>query len=601
MKEITRCAIYTRVSTTGQRDQHTIKSQHEVLSSYADSQGWDTVETYVDDGKSGESIEGRPAFERLLQDAIEDRFDVVLVVDLDRLTRSSQSAEGGLIYDILSKYKVKIATPTHLIDLENDEQGLLAGISREFSKYEKLKIRVRTQRGKLSKLREGKLADGSVPFGYQRVPDPSNPKRARTRVVVDDREAELYRRIVRMIRVEGLSLNKLCHHLNEEGLRTRRGRRWSSSGLSRILRNTAHKGELRCRRYAHRFEMLPSKRRPGAKVRRRFVTERPSTDHITIRVDHIISPEEWEEVQTRINAARNNNLHYLGRGDREGPVDDPYLLRGLAYCGLCRSKLQMRAGSAPGSRYYYCHWSVPCAQRRSGGTKACALPWIPAEVAEWYPMSTLTHALLMPEEIVQRYAALLSGDGYLKDLRDRLGAVTREEKILKDQELLLLEKALSSGFSEEAIAEKAKDLRSRLSWLVEQRSTLESDLKRAEEKAQTVTWMQERSESLRWRRRDLREWWEETSTRFQRHRLLRTLIDPERGGRIYIDPPPGGYVPDPTLDLGLWGGKVRCQFKFDPHRLVEALEGMEVTGRSTAKPGKVKRVESRKVGPEDFG
>ena len=176
MKGITCCAIYARVSTTGQRDQHTIKSQHEVLSAYADSQGWDTVETFTDDGKSGESIEGRPAFERLLQNAIEGRFDVVLVVDLDRLTRSSQSAESGLIYDILRKYEVKIATPTHLIDLENDEQGLLAGISREFSKYEKPKIRVRTQRGKLSKLREGKLADGSVPFGYRRVADPSSSK-----------------------------------------------------------------------------------------------------------------------------------------------------------------------------------------------------------------------------------------------------------------------------------------------------------------------------------------------------------------------------------------------------------------------------------------
>ncbi len=127
--------------------------------------------------------------------------------------------------------------------------------------------------------------------------------------------------------------------------------------------------------------MLPSKRRHGAKVRRRFVTERPSTDQITIRVKPIISPEEWQEVQIRINAATNNNLHYLGRGDREGPVDDPYFLRGLAYCGLCRSKLQMRAGSAPGSRYYYCHWSVPCAQRRSGGTKSFNLPWIPSEAA----------------------------------------------------------------------------------------------------------------------------------------------------------------------------------------------------------------------------
>ncbi len=283
----------------------------------------------------------------------------------------------------------------------------------------------------------------------------------------------------------------------------------------------------------------------------------------------------------RIKTARSNNLHYVGRGTRAPTVDDPYLLRGLAYCGLCESKLQMRAGTAPGSRYYYCHWSQPHAQRRSGGARTCSLPWIPAVAAEHTPMVILVHALLMPEEIVQGYATLVSGETYLEGLGVRLADVAREEKRLKDQEQSLLDKALSFGFSEDTVSAKHEELRSRLDWLAEQRLALERDLKRAEEKNQTVAWMRDSSLALFYYRKVLEKWWMESSTKSQQHRLLRALIDLDGGGKILVYPPPPGYIPDPILDLSLWGGRVECRFKFNPRRLIEALENLGVMGSGT--------------------
>jgi len=116
-------------------------------------QAWAVVDTYCDDGKSGETIEGRPAFQKLLQNAMECHFDLILVIDIDRITRSTRAAESGFIFDTLRQHRVKIATPNQIIDLENDEQGLFVGIAREFAKYEKLKILLRTKRGKLARLR----------------------------------------------------------------------------------------------------------------------------------------------------------------------------------------------------------------------------------------------------------------------------------------------------------------------------------------------------------------------------------------------------------------------------------------------------------------
>ncbi|MEE8225139.1 MAG: hypothetical protein V3R42_05430 [candidate division NC10 bacterium] len=136
--------------------------------------------------------------------------------------------------------------------------------------------------------------------------------------------------------------------------------------------------------------------------------------------------------------------------------------------------------------------------------------------------------------------------------------------------------------------------------LAEQRSTLEAELKLAEEKTQTVAWMRDRSLALFHHRKDLEKWWMESCTKSERHRLLRALIDPDRGGRIFVFPPPPDHVPDPIL-FDFWGGRVKCRFKFDPDRLIEALEALGVMERSRAEQGGGKRGGSKKVAPEDLG
>ena len=85
---MTTCAIYCRVSSDSQREQKTIESQKFELPRYAESQDWEIVDTYIDDGVSGSFIEGRTEFQRCLEDMKEKKFDVLLGIDLDRLTRT---------------------------------------------------------------------------------------------------------------------------------------------------------------------------------------------------------------------------------------------------------------------------------------------------------------------------------------------------------------------------------------------------------------------------------------------------------------------------------------------------------------------------------
>jgi DNA invertase Pin-like site-specific DNA recombinase len=88
-----RAAIYLRVSTNGQ----TTENQRLELERVAAQRGWQAIEVYEDSGISGaKGRDSRPAFDRMLRDALAGKFDIVAAWSVDRLGRSLQDLVGFL-------------------------------------------------------------------------------------------------------------------------------------------------------------------------------------------------------------------------------------------------------------------------------------------------------------------------------------------------------------------------------------------------------------------------------------------------------------------------------------------------------------------------
>jgi site-specific DNA recombinase len=96
---IRRCAIYTRKSSEEglEQDFNSLHAQREACEAFIKSQageGWCLVKTAYDDGGlSGGTME-RPALQRLLTNINEGLIDVVVVYEVDRLTRSLPTSPG---------------------------------------------------------------------------------------------------------------------------------------------------------------------------------------------------------------------------------------------------------------------------------------------------------------------------------------------------------------------------------------------------------------------------------------------------------------------------------------------------------------------------
>ncbi len=305
-----RCAIYPRVSTDRQRERHTIDSQLRILPEYAEKQGWTVLDPhrYKDDGRSGEDTVGRPGFTTLLEDAENGLIDVVLVIDLDRITRSRKSAEGAIIFDQLREFGVKLATPTQgIIDLDDEDQDLLVQIKREVAKWEKRKILRRMMRGKREAARKGRRPGSLDPYGLRWVKNEADPRGGQ--YVEVEAEAAVVKRIFHLAVVEGMGVNMIVWTLNTEGHRTRDMKRrsrpnggpglWATSTVGKILRSTTYKGEF---------------------------VQFKKDERTSIPVPAIIDHETWSRAQAALK---------IRKPEARWKHDRQYLLSGLARCGVC--------------------------------------------------------------------------------------------------------------------------------------------------------------------------------------------------------------------------------------------------------------------------
>ena len=81
--------IYVRLSQEDMRagESLSIENQKLILTKYVKEQGWNLVDTYVDDGWSGTDFD-RPVVQRLLSDAQSGKINLIICKDLSRFGRN---------------------------------------------------------------------------------------------------------------------------------------------------------------------------------------------------------------------------------------------------------------------------------------------------------------------------------------------------------------------------------------------------------------------------------------------------------------------------------------------------------------------------------
>src|SRR5215211_6159107 len=243
-----RVALLIRVSSVEQREKETIEIQDEFLEQYCGLYELEVADIYKDDGVSGTiPLHERPEGRRLLEDAKDGKFDVVLVYRLDRLGRSLLVIVDA--HDRLQQAGVALRSGTEPIDTSTPSGRLIFQMLASFAEFERGTIRERTQAGLHRALKNGKFV-GRLPYGYKLSPN-------ETGLEVVEEEAWVVRDIIANI-AAGASLYSESKRLNDEGIpspgyrmrsedRRRGTRSWSPSSVRIIVHQTAYSGTHRVR------------------------------------------------------------------------------------------------------------------------------------------------------------------------------------------------------------------------------------------------------------------------------------------------------------------------------------------------------------------
>ena len=319
-------AIYARVSSDRQKENHTIASQTAALIEYAQTHGYSVPPEWVfqDEGYSG-AILVRPGLEALRDLAAEGQIATALIYSPDRLSR--KYAYQVLLSEELSRCGVELIflkSPTGA----TPEDQLLMQFQGMIAEYERAQIAERCRRGKRHMAQRGGVnVLSGAPYGYRYVKK-SDISAAFYEII--ETEAKVVRMVYETYAQQGLSINAIARLLNEREIPTRTGKgRWERSTVWAILRNPAYRGaacygktELRPRQRITR----PLRQRKGLPSRDSANHERPRAEWIEIPVPALVSEEMFALAQEQLE---KNRKHSPRR------TVEPTLLQGMLVCEQC--------------------------------------------------------------------------------------------------------------------------------------------------------------------------------------------------------------------------------------------------------------------------
>lgn len=299
-----RAALYIRVSTQEQAvEGYSIGAQKERLIAYCKAHDWAITDFYVDPGRSGSNLD-RPGIQRLTEEI--DKFDVVLVYKLDRLSRSQRDTLH-LIEDIFLPHNVDFVSMQESFDTATPFGKAMIGLLAVFAQLEREQIKERTKMGKLERAKAGlHHGGGNVVTGYDYV----NGK-----LEINLYEAAHVKMMYEMY-LSGKTLYGISESMRLAGIVNRNGNPYEWTSIRNILRNPTYLGHLH---YS------------GVVVEN---THEP-----------IITDDDFQAVQVlmkkRTRAAGSRNR-----------VE--YLLTGLLHCGHCGNRYHRR-NTSQGYSYYSCY------------------------------------------------------------------------------------------------------------------------------------------------------------------------------------------------------------------------------------------------------
>ena len=430
-----RVAAYVRVSTDDDEQLESFQSQKKYYQEkISENRDWVMVGIYADEAITGTKVDKREQFQRMIQDCLDGKIDVIMTKSVSRFSRNTVDIlqyvrllkERGIavIFE-----KENINTMTEQGEMMLTLMGTLAQNEVEStSKNVKMGI----------KMKRGELMGFNGCLGYDYHPEDKT-------ITVNEAEAETVRLIFELY-LQGYGTYTIARRLTELGRVNKKGQvKWTDSGVRGIIKNEKYKGDL-----------LLQKTITTDPISKRRIENFGEEEQYYVRDHHepIVSREVWEQAK-EIRLSRNRQSNKMADGKRE-KYTKKYAFSSMCECGFCGTKLTRRTLHSS-SKYETPVWY--CRNAANKGKHNC-------------PNSKSVHESILENAFLEAYKLLAGNfDDVIDSVIDTIesvstnnediGRLKKEQKALDNLEQRrkkLTDLYLDDGISKEAYDEKYEEL-----------------------------------------------------------------------------------------------------------------------------------------------
>ncbi len=410
-----------RVSGDGQAKNDTPADQRKALDKLRANRPCLKVVERIEDGAEGLSgalsLEERPDLLRLRALSEAKAYDELAVQRIDRLTRHEDPVERALILSMVRKAGAIIVEADGSVLDPRTQVGELTWVMKTIaSAEERIKIRDRTMAGRQRRAAEG-YHQGRSPYARTWVAETKSWQ-------IDVQEMKTYRRIFDEV-LAGKSLHQVAAGLNKDKIptprwndRRRKGGKvggWVAQKVRQLIYSRAAIGEL-------------------------------SSEKIVFKCPEVVTRDVWKRAIEAVQSGRRT-------GRPPSAEANQALIRGLAVCGICGSRVWVRpSGGERGGRYYVCRYARTA--RNEECRRCYSVSKVDADARE--VVLSWLEADVLPET------------GKVVDPTETIKALTAQLKRLDEEERRLL-RASRKASNPEAIEET-------LAELTDEKEQVETDL-----------------------------------------------------------------------------------------------------------------------------
>lgn len=376
-----RVAYYARVSTEKEEQINALGNQLTYYEDYIKScKNWIFVQGYVDEGLSGVSTSKRENFNRMLEDAANKKFDLIVTKEISRFARNT--LDSIKYTRELLKQGVAVYFREDNINTLDTDAELRLTIMASLAQDESRKISNRVKIGHSIAIKKGHVLGNSRLYGYK-------SQGARLTIVED--EAEMVRKIFEMYASGDYGTRQIEKELYAQGYRNTKGGMINRGVIGHIITNPKYKGYY-CGNKVKIIDMFTKQQKFLPKEE--WELWKDESGEI---VPAIVSEKLWEKA----------NRIFTQRGDevkaRSGKQNHHNLFTSKVQCANDGSNYMVKYRTLHGKKTSPT-WT--CSHKLKNGADTCSSFSIKEEVLVYIVKDVIRSLALEYKDIVEKYLTL---------------------------------------------------------------------------------------------------------------------------------------------------------------------------------------------------